>query len=197
MSHNNNKREDPVAAKRLFPDVAGDLDAYERGEATKFSLEASHTKQTGIVSVELPIPPAEAMQAWVDFIWFDGGGQGKPTILRTGEANGRGSVRTPGYGLLEIILRVDPKENLIDYTITRGLPLKSHWATVHFGALDGGKRTKMSWMMRYTPRWYGVWIGPYIQHYLFPRFVDALKTYVQALEINKVAVAKSKVITST
>jgi hypothetical protein len=163
--------------KLPFADV--NFEEYGRVEVPSFSYKTKQTNQTGIVSLEIDAPYEQVMQAWVDYTWRAGGGFGKPIELKTGNPDGEGSIRTPGYGLLEMIFRVDKKERLIEYSITRGLPLSSHYASVHFGELDGGKRTLVSWIMRYTPRWYGVWLGAYIQYYLFPQFLKNLKLYVE------------------
>ena len=159
------------------------FDAFEK-ECQAFSIQSEHSHQTRPARITINAPPKQVMNAWFDCIWMRGGGMGQPTELRKAlKPNGEGHIRTPGYGLFELMLRVDednPSHLMIHYTIARGLPLSSHYGTVYFEPADeNGSTCSISWIVRYTPKWYGYWFGAYCEKLLFPFFLRNLKADVE------------------
>ncbi len=79
---------------------------------------------------------------------------GKAVRIKEGDdqPNGVGSVRRCGPGLLsfdETIVRFEPRRQ-IDYTITRGSPLKNHLGQIRFRNSRGG--TEIDYVIRFDPK---------------------------------------------
>ena len=154
------------------------FEAFEK-EAFAFSIDAAHSHMTSPATCHIKASADTVMKAFVDYIWKRGGGMGQPVELRGGKKpNGEGNIRTPGYGLFELILQVDDTKKMLEYTIPRGLPISSHQASVYFEPLQDGT-TRVAWIVRYTPKWYGLWFGLYCEKVLFPFFLKNLKLDVE------------------
>ena len=166
---------------KLFADKLDvSFDEFEREAKAYSAPKPSHTCQTSPAVIIINANADKCLKAWVDYVWKEGGGFGVPKELRAEtKENGQGHIRTPGYGLFELILEVDAQARLIEYTIPRGLPVTSHHASVYFEQLDDGT-TRVAWIVRYTPKWYGGILGYHCERILFPQFLRNLKTEVES-----------------
>lgn len=105
-------------------------------------------------SLHVDAPPEKVFAFCADHARFASLFGGKAVRIKEGdsEPNGVGSVRRIGSGLLafeETIVRYEPRRQ-IDYTITRGSPLKNHLGQIRFRTSRGG--TEIDYVIRYDAR---------------------------------------------
>jgi len=167
----------------LFPNELNcSYEEFDREARAFANPELTHTHQINPVVRTINAPADKCLQQWVEFVWKRGAGLAEPKELRRAlTEHGDGLIRTPGFGLFEAILDVDPKRRYVSYSVVRGLPVTSHHASVYFEQLDNGS-TRIIYSLRYTPTWYGGWLGAYCEKMLFPLFLRNLRNHIDAMQ---------------
>lgn len=83
----------------------------------------------------------------------------------SGPVNGVGSVRLiqllPGFSFEETV-RSYREGELMEYQISRGGPLKSHWGRLEFTGLDQGRRCRLNYRIDFSPKIFAT--GALLQH---------------------------------
>ena len=119
---------------------------------------ASHLDVPWLLTCTTPLPaaPADALSAWLSFVWDDGGGLPLPPPigLDRGDAAGDGRTRLiVPPGLRERVLSVDASRDEITYTVDNpGLltyPVHTHEGRVRFRNDAGG--AAMEWVVAVRP----------------------------------------------
>jgi len=104
--------------------------------------------------------PVDVMyQMFYDVVWHDGGGLGFKSmthIVEQGDAETHvGEVRSVPLDICrEKILKVE-KNVFVEYTVldeSKLSPFAAHLGRVDFTPEDGGKKTRIVWSVKYTPK---------------------------------------------
>lgn len=96
-------------------------------------------------------PPAEVFDAFVEYLWWGGGGLPAPGVVAKGAADGlTGSIRSVSGGIHEEILSAEKGISIV-YTLRKKsfFPVSHHLGRVSFGKQAGG--TLVTWEVGYTP----------------------------------------------
>eukprot|EP00730_Choanoeca_flexa_P001404 TRINITY_DN10619_c0_g2_i7.p1 TRINITY_DN10619_c0_g2~~TRINITY_DN10619_c0_g2_i7.p1 ORF type:complete len:139 (+),score=10.29 TRINITY_DN10619_c0_g2_i7:287-703(+) len=120
-----------------------------------------------------------AFQGWLQYIWREGGGMGKPRIINDGDADGVGMQRRVPGAIVEEITALE-RFRCIEYTIAKGpFPCSTHTAKVTFEPLQNDA-TKVTWQCTITPYWGFGWFVSWLVPFVFARMLSHMKDQLEA-----------------
>eukprot|EP00043_Microstomoeca_roanoka_P008351 m.80453 g.80453 ORF g.80453 m.80453 type:complete len:137 (-) comp14209_c0_seq3:72-482(-) len=127
------------------------------------------------VSVDVPFSVSESYRRWLDCVWINGGGLGKPDIIDEGDPsnNHLGCIRRVPGGIQEKIVEVKT-DDFISYKIISGpFPVRSHFATVTFKQKQT-EITNIHWHCEMDIPWGLQWIVLAITRFVFSRMLSSI-----------------------
>lgn len=96
--------------------------------------------------------PSIAYDIFFEYLWWGGGGLGKPSVIEQGDSIGKGSIRCVTGGIHEEVLEAEHGK-FIQYTLSKRsfFPVSNHLGRIVFHPGATSHQTRIVWTVQYTP----------------------------------------------